>query len=567
MKLFNFANFRNLDMRKRDISNFSLLFGSLPLLFTVSLVVLASANLLIKLPLTVWIIPFSILISLAITYLGVRFYFIRSRFLIFSIIAVSGIFLFFFFLKLSGNYYDFSWDGQTIHQGAIILLSKGWNPYTDILNINDNVEFLGLNHFSRGGWYPAAAIYKATGHIEQSKVFNFIFMLVSFSFCFSALLKLKNINYLSAFFISSLLALNPICICQSMSFYIDGQLASALISLASLSLILFYNNDKFLSLLYGSLVIFLFNIKFTGIVYVVIFAGGLGLIFLFYKKITQFYSLVKISIFYFLFAFFIVGASPYVVNTIQYGYPLYPVFGQKGNVTNQLISTISMPANFDGMSRLEMFGYSIFSRSVWSMAPAKAQLKIPFTMTYVERMHFHRADIEMSAFGPYFSGILSISIILLIISFITIPRQAIATSLAIAVIFSSIVINPICWIGRYVPQLWAIPLILATLFNNQKQVWYKIISIALSLIIATNIYIIMETYYSFNSQQNEGLKKEFQEMKAAGKPILVYFGGFQSCKIKFQELGIPYHEVNSIGELNTPNPHIIIRSVCVNKDY
>jgi hypothetical protein len=567
MKVLNFFLSKDSNIDRKDIGNFSLLFGSLLLLFSTSLVVLASANLVIKFPLTAWIILISILISLSITYWGIKIYFVKNRFIVFSTIVILGISVFIFFLKLSGNYYDFSWDGQTIHQGAIILLSNGWNPYTDILAATDNVEFIGLNHFSRGGWYPAAAIYKATGHIEQSKVFNFTSILITFSFCFAALLKLKNVNYISAFLISILLALNPISICQSLTFYIDGQLASALISLAAVSLIIFYGSDKFLSIVYGALVIILFNIKFTGVIYAVIFAGGLGLFLLFYKKKIEFYSHLKTSVFYSIFAFFVVGASPYVVNTIHYGHPFYPVLGQKDNAANRLISTIAMPANFEGMDRMEMLWYSIFSRSVWSRAPENAHLKIPFTTSPEEIQHFHRADVEMSAMGAYFSGILLISIILLLIAFIKIPREALVALVVIVIIASSIFINPVCWMGRYVPQLWAIPLVIVILFNNQKLLWYKIISFTLSLIIAVNIYLIMKSNYSFNSLQTEALKNEFQQMKASGKTIPIYFGGFQSNKVKFQELGIPYQEVNSVEELNTPSPYCIIRSVCIKKDY
>jgi hypothetical protein len=567
MKISYLSLFKDLNIERRDLGNFSLLLGSQFLLFTTSLLVLVSASLALRLQLNVSIIVFSILVSLCITYWGVNIYFIKNRLLIFSIIAIPGVLLFIFFLRFSGSYYDFSWDGQGIHQDAIILLSKGWNPFTDILTAADNKEFIGLNHYTRGGWYPAAIIYKATGHIEQSKVFNFTFILTTFFFCFAALVKLKDLNYISALLISLLLSLNPISICQSLTFYIDGQLASALISMVAVGLIIFYDSNKFTALLYGCLIIILFNIKFTGVIYSVIFSGALGLLILYYKKTIPFYSHLKTSIFYSIFALLLIGYSPYVINTVNYGHPMYPVLGQKDNRANNLISTVAMPANFNGMNRVEMFWYSIFSKSVWSRAPLNAQLKIPFTTSLEELEYFHRADVELSALGPYFSGILTISLLLTAVAFIKMPKQTSIAFICILIISASVFINPLCWMGRYVPQLWLIPLIIVILFMHQKQIWSKTISFILIIIISANIYLIMEYYYNTYSSYSNALKNEFYKMKSAGKPIPVYFGGFKSGKVKFEEMGVKYQEVKSIKDLNTAEPYYLNGNVCINRIY
>lgn len=138
---------------------------------------------------------------------------------------------------VSGILYDFSYDGQTYHQLAqIMLVHDGWNPFWSGESIGQYYpNDLWVNAYPKGLWMFAAALYAVTGNILMGKSYQFILMLSSF--------LLVNEFVRKGFFTSKLLSalcsfaivMNPVVIAQSLSYYIDGALYLLIVDFLCLS--------------------------------------------------------------------------------------------------------------------------------------------------------------------------------------------------------------------------------------------------------------------------------------------------------------------------------------------
>ncbi|MDF2636377.1 MAG: hypothetical protein K0R78_3251, partial [Pelosinus sp.] len=191
---------------------------------------------------------------------------------LFSIGSLS-VLLMYFFMLVSGLFYDISYDGQVYHQEAVIQLVNHWNPFQQYLTKEQSQSAVLLNHYAKGPWIYEAALYTVTGQIEQSKAFNFLLITASFLLTFSALQNSQRYSVNQAIFFSLLLAFNPVSIYQSLSFYIDGQLASLLLCLLALSYQMIRQYDIFVLAGFIMSIGLLVNVKFTGIVYAVACIG------------------------------------------------------------------------------------------------------------------------------------------------------------------------------------------------------------------------------------------------------------------------------------------------------
>ena len=106
-----------------------------------------------------------------------------------------------------------------------------------------------------------------------------------------------------------------------------------------------------------------------------------------------------------------------MTNFINRGHPLYPIMGTKeypshleiGKDGNEIYET---PKNMMGKPIYTRFFYANFSRP--SNAPYNeqkdAELMIPFTSKVSDWNVYRFHDLRISAFGPFFSGILILSL-------------------------------------------------------------------------------------------------------------------------------------------------------------
>jgi hypothetical protein len=486
--------------------------------------------------------PSSCWLALAVTAIAVWLmcsrYFPGRRLWAFAAILIFLAVVFLFGARISGKYYDLSWDGQNYHQEAIIQLANGWNPFRD--PPLPEVSGIWLNHYAKGPWIVSASLYTLTGHIEQSKVFNIILIVASFFLSLSALSTHYKRRAPEAVLFAVLAACNPIAILQSSTFYIDGQLSSMLVIILSLLFLLIKTPGIFLALVLLLSTIITVNIKFTALVYLL----ALGLPILSYlllmkdgRPIRPITSSLGIGL---IAGLLLVGFNPYVTNTFRNGNPFYPLAGPHAKD----IVTANSPAYFPTMNRFEKLFVSTFARTENVAAPQPAHWKWPFTMNK-EELKAVWLDTRIAGFGPLFGGAVILSLILLAAAWPLDKKTTLVfTGLGLLIVCSALV-NPEAWWARYVPQLWLLPVLCAMLglaINNRPQ---RILGLAIVLALCLNLYLVSGAYFHQQRQDNAIIKNQLAAMRAAHH-VLVSFRSDYSNRVRLTEAGVHYREVASL---------------------
>ena len=133
---------------------------------------------------------------------------------------------------IAGQFDDLSWDGMNSRIESVLGLSAGWNPVKDP-SFKEGVKFQETNPYLRGSFVVqsgyqyslgnllSAYLAKITGSLNAGKAITPILALASFGICFGAFRAL-SLGSGWCWALSFLAALNPVCIYQSSSYYIDG---------------------------------------------------------------------------------------------------------------------------------------------------------------------------------------------------------------------------------------------------------------------------------------------------------------------------------------------------------
>ncbi|MBR3994083.1 MAG: hypothetical protein IKI97_02255 [Clostridia bacterium] len=447
--------------------------GVMLLLFLISTLLFNSAAFLVGLSVKPVFLPLCLLFSACL-----YFYLLKKKDTRISINGfVLGLAVLVFFVVLSNNIYDMSFDGNWYHKASVGSLKYGWNPiYSSLADFAAMPGGVGIgnlaesaiwaDHYCKAPWIVGANIYSFTGSIECAKAVNLIFAYILFSFLYRYLSK-KGFSVLSSTILSVITALNPISVSQMFTFYNDGLLASAVFTLIVLLCDLSdRENDEDMSLqtvLLFSAVVFCISIKFTGLVYAAFFCFAFYVLWLVraYKKGDFKKVLAKASAFYtvtVLVAVLFVGSSSYVKNTIEHKNPLYPLFGEE----SVDIMTLNQPAAFSGMSGIERLFYSIFSETSNLMGEGELRLKRPFEVLPEEiKLTATSPDTRIGGMGPLFGGILCISLPVLVIAAVYLAlknRRCFFNALSVFLPSTLLIlIIKESWWARYSPFLWLVP--------------------------------------------------------------------------------------------------------------
>lgn len=452
-------------------------------------------------------------------------------------------------ILITGSIFDKSWDGQAYHQEAIIQLASGWNPYYDDLNSDLVAHEKWLTHYAKGPWLIASSLYLFTGKIEYSKAFGLIFIIASWCLVVSILIKEERFSHKQTYLLSALAALNPVSIYQSLTFLVDGQLASLLLSLLAAAVLFTERNDWCSIVLSASICILLVNVKFTAIpfVFIIVF------FFLLYIFIFKETKNNKKFIFYFFLSVclgvLVIGFNPYVKNTVENGHPFYPLMGEG----KEDIMGTTKPSNLKEMSRYSALFYSIFSESKNNTNTTK--LKFPFTIKIKELYFFSDSDVRVGGFGPLFSAALTMSILILCSYYLM--RPIFPFLFVVSALIISVLIHPESWWARYAPQLWLIPVItsMACMRSGRKQL--RIYGLGIVFILILNISLIFLVHFTANLLNTYKIAKEFAMMKDSEKHVGIYFGPFEATRVRLQEADISYYQVRKPSLLPCNNARLL----------
>lgn len=469
-------------------------------------------------------------------------------------------------LFISHHFYDLSYDGQASHQEAVFQLSNGWIPfYKQLDKFEANNLHRWLNHYAKSVWIYETIVFKATHDIESAKLFHIWLILATFCFTFSFLAKFKKLPPYVICSLSLLVALNPVSVYQSLSFYLDGQMMSLTVMMI-LTLGYIYGEDKGIHYWILFFIIpILVNAKLTAGAYTAIILAGFLVMLWLKRDISKLYKVFIVATVASIIGFLLIGMSPYITNTIYKGNPLYPVFGPDHE---ELYKTMNMPGNFQDKNSAVLLFYSIFSKSDnVRFRESRAELKIPFTIRKDEGNAFTDTNAKEGGFGPLFGGAIILSLMVIGGALIRLtgrkgyhqikcqssnnrePIENIRNGIfCLTILLITCLINPVSSLARFIPQMWLFPIIsvlLAYSFNNKMA---KVTGNLIMLVLAANIVFIAVSYYGYNLKFTNLYNRTFEEMAIVSKkdPLKVYFGHFKSSNmLRFDKYGIDYKVIEN----------------------
>jgi hypothetical protein len=374
-------------------------------------------------------------------------------------------------LTIAAATVDTTFDGWAYHQPGVIALSHGWNPVT--------VPVFGTwwTPYGRSIGYPAGAppidilwttVYPKALWILGAQVVvwglpldsgKYPGLLLIFVAGLTALraLRLRGIPNSWAYLLSALAALNPVCIVQSTTFYVDGALGSCLTILVFSLLSYDLTRSSRDLLLALSAAVLACNLKFTGPVYT-------GLILLPFAVwwLSKRRPLARELLLCGAAALLLLAASvnPYLTNLRQFGSPVYPL-NQWDVMEDQMSRGFLEEPSLEKLL-LSLTFSNLASPPAGNPATDGSNFTRPLQSRGLEEFKNFggTADLRIGGFGPFF-GITIAFALLTAGLLIQGPKVRIGIAVAALGTLLSIAVNQQMWWARLVPQMWLLPLLVA----------------------------------------------------------------------------------------------------------
>lgn len=467
-----------------------------------------------------------------------------------DIIFVISVLCFFIILVATvafyGCVYSGDFDGNTYHKMAIGLLKNGWNPLREssvsfgksFFPIDVHAGSVFIDHYTKGPWIYGAVVYAFTNNVESGKVYNLWAMICLFCLAFDYCQR--KLGNMKAFVVSVLLCMSPVSVVQLLTYYEDGLLAAFLFILVIGLTQCVDKND----LRHGGqakLTVFfamsvLGNIKFTGLLYGGMFCIGYFILLVVTEFRTQPDKEAARSNALKTFAYFAavaigtiiwIGFPTYVTNVMGHKNPVFPLAGE-GKID---IMTGHLPKGLNGKSVFYKLFYTIFgelSNMSGQAQESLPKLKIPFTTTREELWRcIHTTgcvDWRISGFGVFFSGLLLVSIGIIVWKLIKLNKKD--------VLFFYVVVNVILifgllfgisdsWWARYSPYLYLVVIgALVIAIQDFRSPFMKgICGLFIILLFFNNFLFLGEGYCTL--RHSPAIAQDLQEVE--GRSIIVRF--------------------------------------------
>ncbi len=453
-------------------------------------------------------------------------------------------------LLLAATFFDMSWDGLWYHQTAVYQMANGWNPLADPMHSFTGHLQNWVRHYAKGPWYFALALFETTGRIEWSKPAPCLALAAMFLAIFAASLDF-GMRRRTAAVLAALVSLNPVVICELVSYLVDGLMISFLACFVAAQLRAFRRPSLLILVVVMESAILCINTKFTGLVYLCFFCAAGGLYALLQRRdLVWRYALVQfVSILTGVVAF---GFNPYVTNTLHLGHPLYPWMGTtahpgfSANGPNRdPVERDETPHNMVGRNRFHRFYYAIFGRpgSQPFLGGPDAALMWPFHVGWKDFRLFYFHELRISGFGPLFSGALLIALCVLVGTLVhpgRLPR--LIPILLLCAVMGSLLVSKHTWWARYGPQLWWLPIIAVTA-GLAPAVWRAVryMSWGLAAILLVNGLLIAVAHFQWEIEATQKTTEQlaFLRQQSDVQVNLAYFGEpygerLRAAGVKFQ---------------------------------
>ena len=316
-----------------------------------------------------------------------------------------------------------------------------------------------------------------------------------------------------------------------------------------------------------AVLVILINIKFSSFAYAgVLCAFYYGWYIYRYKKEKTFdkkffkkFSLVAFAAV--VVGVFVVGLSVYPRNLLTHGHPLYPLMGEG----KKDIMTANSPYYFKDKNNIEKFFIATFgvADNIAMADRREAELKMPFVINESEMKFTEYCDIRISGNGLLFSGILIISIIIIILlarkTFVEDKKLFIMLALPIVMTLILIATMSDVWWARYFPQLHFIVFAALIMLSRRKTRFAKIILYTFfGVIIINNMMFFLGAIrqsYRYTQSAHEAVWAFKDANSAEECKMLVgtssFFGGFYSIRHDYSEYEIVYDDPKALDTTNS----------------
>ena len=451
-------------------------------------------------------------------------------------------------LIISAAFYDLSWDGQWYHQRGVYAISQDWNPLSEPLRNFDDHSENWVRHYAKGPWYIGAALTSLTGWIEFGKFITWPALVAAFMAVTAAGLDV-GLRRKNALALGILVALNPVVTSEMISYLVDGLMICFLACYAA-ALISSFHRPNALAITTGiAAVICSINSKFTGLVFLCFVCAGVGLYCLIRRRdiLLHYISLNLLAI---ILGTGVWGYNPYVTNTIQRGNPFYPLMGSKEYPSlaaqgQDPIELYETPHNMQGRNRIVRFGYALFGRPGGQpfLDGPDARLAWPFLIPVKDIALYRFHETRLAGFGPFFSGILLLSLLLAIWSCIRSGRgPCLILLLSYMTLAASLLISVHTWWARYGPQMWWIPILpIALAFWASRTRGPRFFAWILVVMLVINALLVSGVRFNWEVQATRTLRRQLTDLQEKGQKIeidLQYFG--QPVGERLKRWGIEY---------------------------
>jgi hypothetical protein len=473
-------------------------------------------------------------------------------------------------LLLSAFFYDFSWDGQWYHQLGVITIAREWSPVSEPLRAFAESPSrlhsqLYLRHYTKGPWYAAATIFAATGRIELGKCINWLVLSASFLGTLASCLSL-GWRRSRAIAIATVVALNPVAICEITTFLVDGVMVSSLVLTVAATLAALRQPRPAVVTTAVAASILCINSQFTGLVYLCFVLAAI-VVWCFFKARQSLKRVAYAAVGTLVLGTCLWGYNPYITNTIYRQQPLYPILGSanypslaaQGKDGNEKYET---PKNMVGRNPLVRFGYSIFGRP--GNQPYRegrnASLMWPFTARQHDLYAYTFQDPRVAALGPFFSGCFVLAFALgvwLLFQLDASSRWLLV--LAVATIVLSLLISRHCWWPRYGPQLWLLPIVpVLFAFKEGSSRLQVRLTWALWSLLIFNAAVVGGVRFTWETRASMTLRHQLAELRNSGQEYEFSTRFFDDsakerlteAHVRFRDLGMPKlpngHELESV---------------------
>ncbi len=379
--------------------------------------------------------------------------------------------LFLVFL-LDQSFIFFSWwDTQAYHIPAANFLANGWNPIFDSTS-ETLIEFTGANpesfnlyhvaYLPRAGWIWNALCYFFTGNSEAGDTLTFICAIALASLTWRVTPIFFGPKKWKRYLFTSMTVLSPGIYVSLFCGAHDGALyALLLIFMFAACAYRKTGSTEWLGYLILAPIIGC-NLKFTGLINFLITAFVFTLPILWSvttgkRRPHKFWKWMLANGLGFVFAL-LVGISPYLTNWVNKGGPFYPE-----QTFSKTIPTLKMTEDFN-LCNSDAKELNYFTRMT------RAYLSRTLTDAYYQRKINREGDghkfnpifhlDQVDGLGSAFRMVICLTLLILCFT-----RRCTTPWLLISLMLTSFII-PTKMMGyvRYVPQFWAVPMILA--FNS-----------------------------------------------------------------------------------------------------